>query len=264
MGDLILGSPPAIAIAVRGAARSCLGIAGWKGDLRNAVAMARAVDPTTLGGVMWCAYVFAIPNGLLLPDATTLRDTAEALALAEQSGDDMALEVARTARGLTLVHRGGPEHEAGFDLLAQVREAAIQERFTKLMVPIEDIHLAQERTRLGDLDGAIELARTVVDDLFASGGSVWSALATAVLVEALLSRGGDGDVEDATAAIDRLAAVPTDPGFVLHEIWLLRLRALLARAHGDEAGYRDFADRYRKLATRLGFEGHIALAEAMT
>jgi hypothetical protein len=35
----------------------------------------------------------------------------------------------------------------GFDLLAQVREAAIQERYTKLMVPIVDFHLAQERTR---------------------------------------------------------------------------------------------------------------------
>ena len=36
----------------------------------------------------------------------------------------------------------------------------------------------------------------------------------------------------------RLAAVPTDPGVVLNDIWLLRLRALLARAHGDEAAYR--------------------------
>ena len=58
--------------------------------------------------------------------------------------------------------------------------------------------------------------------------------------------------------------MPTDPGFVLHKIFLLRLRALLARARGDEAGYRDYRDRYRKLATELGFEGHIALAEAMT
>ena len=52
--------------------------------------------------------------------------------------------------------------------------------------------------------------------------------------------------------------MPTDPGFVLHEIWLLRLRALLARARGDEAGYRDFRDRYRTMAKSLGFEGHIA------
>jgi adenylate cyclase len=57
--------------------------------------------------------------------------------------------------------------------------------------------------------------------------------------------------------------VPTDPGFVLNEIPLLRLRALLARALGDEAGYRDYRDHYRAMARSLGFEGHIAWAEAM-
>jgi adenylate cyclase len=212
---------------------------------------------------MWFTYVIAIPNGALLPDATMLRDTAQLLVMAEQSGDDMALPIARTARGVTLVHRGGQEGEAGFDLLAQAREAAIQERFVKTLVPIVDIHLAQERARLADLDGAIALSRTVVDELFDSGGSVWNALATAVLVESLLRRGGDGDLADAQAAIDRLASVPTDPGFVLNEIWLLRLRALLARAQGDDTAYRDCRDRYRDMARSLGFEGHVEWAEAM-
>jgi hypothetical protein len=40
--------------------------------------------------------------------------------------------------------------------------------------------------------------------------------------------------------------------------------ALLAKAHRDEAGYRDYRDRYRALATSLGFEGHMKWAEAMT
>ncbi|MGH3525103.1 MAG: hypothetical protein ACRDU4_20295 [Mycobacterium sp.] len=51
---------------------------------------------------------------------------------------------------------------------------------------------------------------------------------------------------------------------MLRDLTQLRLRALLARAHGDEKGYRDFAARYRKIATELGFEGHIAMADAMT
>jgi haloalkane dehalogenase len=38
----------------------------------------------------------------------------------------------------------------------------------------------------------------------------------------------------------------------------------IAQACGDDAGYRELADRYRKMATELGFEGHIAMAEAMT
>jgi adenylate cyclase len=138
----------------------------------------------------------------------------------------------------------------------------VQGRFNLLIVPVVDIHLAREKARAGDLDGAVELARAVVDDLFDSGGAVWSALATAVVVEALLRRGADGDLAEAQAAIDRLAGAPADPGFVLHEIFLPRLRALLARVRGDEA-YAYFRDRYRDMARTLGFEGHIAWAEAM-
>jgi hypothetical protein len=87
--------------------------------------------------------------------------------------------------------------------------------------------------------------------------------ATGVLVETLLDRGADADVVEAEAAIERLAAAPTDDGLVIREVTLLRLRALLARARGDEAAYRDYRDRYRAMATSLGFEGHMAWAEAM-
>jgi adenylate cyclase len=58
--------------------------------------------------------------------------------------------------------------------------------------------------------------------------------------------------------------VPADPRLVLRDLPLLRLRALVARAEGDENGYREFADRYRELASDLGFEAHMAIAEAMT
>jgi hypothetical protein len=44
---------------------------------------------------------------------------------------------------------------------------------------------------------------------------------------------------------------------------MLRLRALLARASGDEAVCDDYRDRYRAMAKSLDFEGHIAWAEAM-
>jgi hypothetical protein len=49
----------------------------------------------------------------------------------------------------------------------------------------------------------------------------------------------------------------------MRDIWLLRLRELLARAHGDAATYTHLRDRYRDMATTLGFEGHIAWGEAM-
>ena len=49
----------------------------------------------------------------------------------------------------------------------------------------------------------------------------------------------------------------------MRDISPMRLRALLARSRGDEAGYRELRDRYRDMATSLGLEGHIAWAEAM-
>lgn len=93
-GDRLFGSPLTLAVAFRGAARCCLGMAGWKSDFKHAVAMARAVEPVTRATVMTYTYMAAILNGAMLPDATA-RDTAEALVIAERSGDDFALAVAR-------------------------------------------------------------------------------------------------------------------------------------------------------------------------
>jgi len=60
-----------------------------------------------------------------------------------------------------------------------------------------------------------------------------------------------------------LAAAPTDDELVIRDIWLLRLRALLARAQGDAGAHAHLRDRYRAMAESLGFEGHIVWAEAM-
>ena len=78
-----------------------------------------------------------------------------------------------------------------------------------------------------------------IDDLFRSGQLLYCVAATGVLVETLLERGAGDDVAEAEAAIARLAAAPDDDGLVAREIWLLRMRALLARAQGDDAAYRE-------------------------
>ncbi|HTX53143.1 MAG TPA: hypothetical protein VMD08_07020, partial [Candidatus Baltobacteraceae bacterium] len=103
-----------------------------------------------------------------------------------------------------------------------------------------------------------------VDDLAREGRMLqWGIPATGVLVETLLDRGDDGDLAEAEAAIERLAAAPADDDLAMRDIWLLRSRALLARAHGDDAAYADWRDRYRDMAKTLGFEGHIEWAQAM-
>jgi adenylate cyclase len=127
-----------------------------------------------------------------------------------------------------------------------------------------DIELGREKARTGDLDDAIDLLTPVAETELAAGGLGVYGFAADVLVESLLQRGGSADIAAAQAEIERLEAVHTEAGFVWYEISTIRLRALLARANGDEAGYRLFADRYRSMAMELGFEGHIAMAEAMT
>jgi hypothetical protein len=149
-------------------------------------------------------------------------------------------------------------------MLAEVSDVFLRRGHNLCDLPLVNVYLARERARRGDRDEAIPLMRTTADHLFRQGHLLaWGIPATGVLVETLLDRGAEGDVSEAEAAIERLAAAPTDEGLVVRDIWLLRLRALLARARSDEMGYRDYRDRYRAMAESLGFEGHIAWAEAM-
>jgi adenylate cyclase len=264
-GTLIVISPLSMAVAARSVARWSLSISGWQNDVRDAIAMAQTIDPALARiGVVWITYVFTIANGVLMPDAAVLRETAEILKSAEQSGDDLALYLARAARGVALVYRNGPDREAGLNLLAKLREASEKEgSINPDSEPVVDLHIAKETARRGNLDDAVELARIVVDGFMASHAVAWCAPASAVLVESLLRRGSEADLLEARAAIERLAALPTEPGLVLNDIWLLRLRSLLAQAEGNDASYLDYRDRYREMANSLGFEGHIAWAEAM-
>src|SRR5262249_7128176 len=128
---------------------------------------------------------------------------------------------------------------------------------------MSDIEFARERARSGDLDGAIDLAGRILNAQFEAGTMIFRAPATTALVEALLARAQGTDIADAEAAVNRLDDVPTEPGFVLHELPVLRLRALLARARGDEPGYQQLLQRFRARAQETDFEGYLAQADAM-
>ena len=60
-------------------------------------------------------------------------------------------------------------------------------------------------------------------------------------------RGTQGDLVEAHEAIDWLAVLGADQGWSMCDIWLLRLRALLARARGDDVAYRELVERYRAM-----------------
>ena len=202
--------------------------------------MARSADPMSYATVVAYVYVAGIPYGVLRPDDRAMREIEDALRIAERSGDDLALTFARMTLGVALVHRQtAAERDRGQKLLAEVSEVFLRRGHNLADLPIVEVYLARERARRGDRDDAIPLMRAAVDHLFREGQLLgWGIPATGVLVETLLDRGADGDVAEAEAAIERLAAAPADEGLVMRDIWLLRLRALLARAHGDDAGLR--------------------------
>jgi len=264
-GNFITGSPLAFALTTRAVARYCLGRPGWREDLQRGLAMARSADPMSHAGTIAYVYFAGIPLGVLRPDDRAVREIEAALQNAERSGDDFAFTYTRMTLGVALVHRPtAAERDRGQQLLTEASEAFLRRGHNLGELSIINVHLARERARRGDRDDAIPLMRAAVDHLFRQGQLlVWGIPATGVLVETLLDRGADADVTQAEAAIERLADAPADEGLVMREIWLLRLWALLARAHRDAAAYNQLRDRYRDMARTREFEGHIAWAEAM-
>jgi class 3 adenylate cyclase len=264
-GNFIFGSPLAVALLQHAVARHCLGRPGWRDDQRHGLAMARSADPLTYAVVVGYVYLAAVPVGVLNPDDSAMREVEDALRIAERSSDDVALAWSRLALGFALVHRHtDAERDRGQTLLAELGDVFLRRGYLLCDLPLVEVYVAREGVRRGDRDDAIPRMRAAVDDLFREGRVLlWGVSATGVLVETLLDRALEADVAEAEAAIERLATTPADEGLVIGDIWLLRLRGLLARAHGDRAAYAHFRDRYRGMARTLGFEGHIAWAEAM-
>jgi class 3 adenylate cyclase len=255
------GSPLAAAVLFRGFARWWLGRPGWRQDLDDAVAMARRSDPATLALVVSWTYGVAMQYGVLRADDSALRVSEEAVQAAGSS-NWAALGLAEFTLGVALLSRDAAAgRRRGLELMVRFGEV-VRER-APFLVPVAELWVARERARRGDRDAAIAVGRQAVDGMHQAGQLGFGVWGTGVLVETLLERGAEGDLAEAQAAIDRLANLSADHGSAMREVTLLRLRALLARARGDEVAYRDLASRYRAMAESLGFEGHIAWAEAM-
>ena len=264
-GGFVIGSPLAIALTTRAAARYCLGRPGWQEDVRQGLAMGRGADPLSYAGAVAYVYFPGILAGALVPDDSAMREIKDAVQIAERAADDLALDLARVTLGVALVHRDtDTDRSRGHDLLAEVSEALQRREHNLADLPLVNALLASETARRGDPDEAIRLLRAIVDHLFREGRLLlWGIRATAILVQTLLTRDAEGDTADAEAAIERVAAAPADDGLVIRDVWLLRMRALLAQSRGNDVAYRDLVGRYRAMAESLGFEGHIAWATEM-
>jgi adenylate cyclase len=85
------------------------------------------------------------------------------------------------------------------ELLRQARDAQVLQR-NLVAATMADIRIAELTAQGGDVQGAIESARSIVDQLFENGEMFLRVAATAALVETLLGRGSDTDVQEAAGA----------------------------------------------------------------
>jgi hypothetical protein len=258
-----LGSPLAAAVAFRGVARSWLGRPGWRQDFDDAVAMARDNDPATLGYVISWTYGLEVSYGVVRADDSAVRAIEEAVQIAEGITNDSALGLVEYTLGVALLYRDAvADRDRGLELMVRAREW--QRERAPSLAPVTELVIGPEMARRGDRDAAVAVMRNALDELYEAGRFGYVVLGTGALVETLLERGAEGDLAAAQEAIDRLASLHADDCSGIPAITLLRLRALLARAGGDEVAHRDLVDHYRAMAKSLGFEGHIAWAQEMT
>ena len=264
-GDFISGSPLTLAFTTRAVGRFCLGHGGWRDDTHHGLVMARNADPMSQAFAVAWAYFPTISNGVLNPTDSALQEIESALRTAERSSDDLAVTFVRNTLAVALVNRQSTaERDRGGQLLSEVRSVLLSQGYLLSELPLVNVYLAREVHRCGSRDQAIPLMRTVLDHVFREDRLLsWCIPTTGVFVEALLDRDSDSDRSEAEAAINRLADAPAEPGLAIRAVWVLKLRTLLAHARGDDDTYRDCRDRYRKMATNLGFEGHMQWAEEM-
>ena len=260
--SIILGDPVAVALAFRGVSEWVMGLPGWREDMQRAIEMGRASDPISYSAAVIYSYN-ALSHRVLLADDDVLTEIGVALQMADRSAEDISLVLIRMTMGIALVEADAADADRGYDLLAEMCETCMEEKYALNVVAPLQMYAARQMFARGEHDASIAEARSALDELFSSRNLFNCDVGTNTLVEVLIARGTVSDLKEAHAATERLAETLPASRWALRDIYVLRLRALLADARGDETAYRDLRDRYRAMANELGFEGHIKWAAEM-
>lgn len=257
----IVGSPLAAGLALRAIAGWAQGRSGWQDDLARATALMDSVDPMSRSTIMIYKSM-GITRGVVIADDAALDEAERTLHAVERASDDLAVILTRLAYGLTLVHH--PAHrEQGYDYLADVRKLCLSEDIARNIIPLLDSYAARQSAENGGHADAIPRIRAAIEEMRATGNFGNIDLATVLLVETLLERGTDPDLDEAESAIQTWDDPIYDECSASREMMPLRLRTLLAHARGDVAAYRELKAQCRSLAGAYGFEGQLAWAEAL-
>ncbi|MGV0851961.1 ATP-binding protein [Mycolicibacterium phlei] len=258
--DFGMGSPLAAAMAVRGVVKWWLGQSRWRRDVDDAIAMIHSTDPASQALLLAWTYGLAVSCGVLPADDAAVRDIELSVRTARARSNDFALGMAEYVLGHVLLWRDDDaDRQRGLAMLSPA-EDMWRDRGPHL---IHVIKLAgcRERVMRGEREVPLQVMRDAVEALRRAHRLTFHLWGAGLFVEALLERPTTDDIAEAEGLIESLA--DQEPPSAMLDITLLRLRTLLARSRGDDTGFRESLRRYRARAVALGFEGHIAWADAM-
>lgn len=263
-GSLVVGSPLAIATALRGLAGWWFGLRGWRDDVDVAFELAeQSNEPLTIALTTSWNLGLGVAFGAVSCDGSAMAKAEATLRVAEAFSYGYAGEIARYVLGGQLLYQDTEDDwDRGLQMVTQVRDAWTRNRTMLVEVTFMDALLGVDRANRGEFDAAVPLLREAAQTMFGRRQYTYWIPVVGFLVETLLKRGADDDTAEAADIIAELERAPLD-GSVIRDVWVLRVKALLAHTTGDDAAYRELADRYRKMAHDLGYEGHQKWAAAM-
>lgn len=263
-GSLVVGSPLAIATALRGLAGWWFGLPSWRNDVDTAFALAEeSNEPLTIALTTSWNLGLGVAFGAVACDGSAIAKAEATLRTAEAFSYGYAGEIARYVLGGQLLYQDAVEDwDRGLQMVAEVRDAWTRNRTMLVEVTFMDALIGLDRANRGEFDAAVPLIRGAAQTMFGRRQYTYWIPVVGFLVDTLLKRGADGDIAEAAAAVAELENAPLE-GAVIRDIWVLRLRALLARAGGEDTAYRQLRERYRETADALGYEGHQMWAAAL-
>jgi hypothetical protein len=139
-------------------------------DLQVGLRLAREEDPVTYAvAVSYKADLVVL--GFELADEALVKETRDALLLAESFGDAYGLSLARWAHKTALLRSGNPRRDAGIDLLHQSGSGGLD-----IYGSLLDAELAAEMARQGRRDAPLETLRAVVQTEIDAGETLSSGL----------------------------------------------------------------------------------------
>lgn len=256
-----MGSPLSAALALRGVAHWWLGRPNWRQDLHDGLTMAHDTDPATRALLFAWTYGLEICYGVFRADDAALHTVEEVVRTAQGTSNDVGLGMAEYTLGVVLLYRDDPaDRLRGLQLMAPAQD--MWNNRGPHLLAVTKLLASREMVRRGERAGPLAVMRLAVDELRGAGRIPFGIWGAGVLAEALIESGGAADLAETEGIIAALAGMRGEHDSGMLETTLLRLRALLARARADPS-YPDLADRYRGMAESLGYEGHIAWAQAM-